>query len=273
MFRLTFSAKFAALDAEQFPEVEKTEIKEVTSSFVGAVIKDIIGKVWSAADSNSPKPIGRGVLFEGDGETLNIVATEGTRASWAKMDYRSKINMLIPKETLKKALALVGDTDTVTIASVDKGNKAVIKSGDYVIYTRLLDGNYMDYKTIIQYQDEAVCVTIDRKALSGCVTRCQLCTERTIASPAVMTMAGEYLNISRQNATAEFNESVPAKFDFDDNSANMRVVFNSSFLLDALKNCDGDDVYIHYTSPVKPLIITMKDNTLRHLIVPMRLQG
>ena len=267
------SAKFAALDASQFPEVEKYEDGKEGSSFVGNVIKDAISKVWSSADSNSPKPIAQGVLFEGDGTTLNIVAIDGTRASWAMMGRSGKMNMLIPKETLKKAMALVADEDTVTVFAAAAGNKAVIRSGDYTIYTRLLDGSYPDYKSIVQYPDETVCVTIDRKALIGCVNRCQLCTDRSISSPAVMIMAGEYLNIMRNNTAAEFNECVPAQFDFVDNSANMKVGFNTTFLLDALKNCDEDQVYIHYTSPVKPLIITMKNSSLRHLIVPMRLQG
>ena len=267
------SAKFAALDAAQFPEVEKHQTGDEETSFTGSIIKAAIGKVWTSADSNSTKPIARGVLFEGDGTTLNIVAIDGMRASWARMDYSRKMNMLIPKETLKKALALVADDDTVAISAVAAGNKAVIRLGDYTIYTRLLDGSYPNYKTIIQYPEETVCVTVDKKALIGCVNRCQLCTDRSISSPAVMTMAGEYLNISRMNSSAEFNENVPAKFDFVDNSANMKVGFNTAFLLDALKNCDEEQVFIHYTKPVDPLIITMKDSTLRHLIVPMRLEN
>lgn len=264
------STKFATYPVADFPVIAMSELKEQNNLFAGSLFKNSIESVWNSANSNSPKTIAKGILFNGDGKTLDIVACDGMRASWTKMDSDNIMNMLIPKETLKKVIPLIEDDDEVCITKSTSGNKAVIKTDKYTIYTNLYEGTYLDYKALIQYSDETVCVSVDRKSLISCVNRCQLCSDRISAS--VMSMDGEQLNISRSSTTCEFSESVPADFDVKRDGAEIKVGFNTAYLLEALKNCNADKVLIHYVGPLKPMVITMKDEQLRHLIVPMRLQ-
>ena len=54
----------------------------------------------------------------------------------------------------------------------------------------------------------------------------------------------------------------------------VEIGFNNKYLLDALKNCDTDEVKIRLNGSVSPMIIKpVKSDSVIYLVVPMRLSN
>lgn len=266
------SAKFAALDASQFPEINETEVSG-KCKINGSDLKKAIASVISSSDAASTKTLAQGVYFDGDGTKLNLVASDGTRMSWVQINSQENMSMLIPKDTLKKVVAMIEDEGTVTVFRSKDRKKANIITDDYIIQTRLINAKYMDYKPLFSVKDEVAKVTVERTALLLCVNRCFLCGDRSIQSPAVMKILGDGINISKQNTTAEFNENVVASCASLEEGTTLKLGFSAGNIVAVLKTFDMEKVDLHYNGELKPLIITAEGSALRHLVVPMRLIG
>ena len=76
--------------------------------------------------------------------------------------------------------------------------------------------------------------------------------------------------ISLNSTTTNFTETVPVKADIGDKK--MRIGFNIGFMLEALKNCEDDNIIIHYSGDLKPMVITQETKRTLHLIVPMKVK-
>lgn len=268
------SAKFAAPDPTQFPVPGDIDVSSGITLSAEDLKKAICG-VWASSDASSTKVMAQGVYFDGDGIDLNLVASDGVRMSWATLNGTEKVDMLIPKNTLKKVLALIGDDDSVTISKSKDDKKAVIRTEGYTIQTSLLASKFMDYKSIFSTSEATTKVTVERIALIACLNRCTLCEERALpgASPSVLRILKENLNISKHNSVAEFNENVPAECVSLDDEQGMRFGFNAGNLVEALRTFDSEKVELHYTGELKPMLITAPESKLKHLIVPMKLIG
>ena len=88
-----------------------------------------------------------------DGKTLTLAASDGFRLSETKLapnNTGDKFQAVIPAKTLMDVARVYADGDDPITFSLDKNDNLVIfKQNDTVIATRILDGDYPDYKKII----------------------------------------------------------------------------------------------------------------------------
>jgi DNA polymerase-3 subunit beta len=222
-------------------------------------LETALSQVVYACATSAEKLNFQGVLLEGDGEYLNIVATDANRLAWNRIEYSKEIKVIIPREALKKAFS-IGFTDDLTLRS-NKSN-AVIECGDYTVYTRLIDDKFVDYRKLIA--DDMHVFEVDRRVLLESVSRSQICNDK-YSQPLLLKIDGANVNLSLKSSISEFNENItlskPAPQAID-------IAFNGRFLIEALKSFDEQTIEVHYTTPLKPIALIGK--TLRALIVPMR---
>ena len=260
------SAKFTALEAENFPDTNpKGESAGSETVIPGKKIKEALAGLWYAADANAKKVNARGILLEGDGENLNIVASDGFRASWTVIKHDAKFKVFVPKDSLKTALSFVEDDDDITITPYK--NAVCVASERFSIQLKLLEGGAIPYKSVFDFNKQKLAIKINRKDFVSCLSRCAACMVSKVSTPAVMTMLDGALEISQQNSSAEFSETVPI---LSDQTGDIRMGFNAAFMLEALKNCEDEQITLYYCGNVTPMLIAQNKNPLLHLIVPMR---
>lgn len=95
----TFPAN--TLDFE-VPEVENNLLFEIDSEKLLNAIKSVL----YAVPVNPVKPVMGGVKVESNGTHLNIVACDGYRVAWNKIEYSGNLNVVIPRKTIEKLLSL-----------------------------------------------------------------------------------------------------------------------------------------------------------------------
>ena len=99
--------------------------------------------IYAAADSSSATQM-MGVYFEGGENKIKLVALDGhvVAVDSIPTDGTADMKLIVPK-TVAKKLVSMGIIDDVAVTYTK--NRAVFKSKEYTIYTRLIEGKYFDY--------------------------------------------------------------------------------------------------------------------------------
>ena len=123
----------------------------------GKRMMEAIGHViYAAADSSSATQM-MGVYFEGGENKIKLVALDGhvVAVDSIPTDGTADMKLIVPK-TVAKKLVSMGIIDDVAVTYTK--NRAVFKSKEYTIYTRLIEGKYFDYNRFFHGgKDENLC--------------------------------------------------------------------------------------------------------------------
>lgn len=254
--------KIGTYAADGFPDNFVLEGAETATMDYGKLC-EMLSRTAYATSTNEARPIHTGVLLEAVDGTLNVVACDGFRMSWAQSEYTGNIKMVIPKFTVKLLLSIKSDDD-VSIQS--KGDKAVFTIGDYVIYSRLLSGDFVRYKSIFPVRDNPV--QIDRIKLLNGLHRISLCADSSVKCKVEMTGCEKNLHIGTHNVAADYAEDLEVETPF---AKELRINFNSAYLIDMLKSYDCPTVDCYFGGSADAL--TVDDGELKSLVLPVRMEA
>ncbi len=258
---------FQTVPADEFNGIEQYQKgdAEETVSIDGQLFAESVNKVMYACDEKSPREAKKGVYFEGDGEFLNIVACDGVSLAWAKIPYTEKFKVLVPKTTLQKVLSVIGDE--ITLNRFGKSN-AVFITGEYTVYTKLLTGEFIDYKSIVPKAFEGE-FSVNRNDLQETIGRCLVCMDDSRAPARFIVSEDDgVLRIEAISNISEFSEEISVS---DVNGKSITAGLSPRILSGALKSVGTESVKFKYISPVNPFLIET-DNLLQ-IVMPMRLKS
>jgi len=255
---------FPRLDNSNFPEPKALKNISQNLKIDSKTLHGIVSSVLYATSVNDAKPITNGVYFEAKDGELNVVALDGYRSAWNRIEYEGDFKFIVPKITLEKLLRL-GIASDIDISI--SGNSAVFASDDYSVYTRLLSGDYLDYRNV--YPKHEYQITVNRKAFLESIGRILICVDDRIKSPTVMSIKDNKLTMKLQSSIADYSEEIdidgPPKAEF-------KIGFNGFYLRDALKSYDAETVIMSFGGSLEGSVIT-DGGTLRSLVLPVRLKS
>ena len=111
----------------------------------------MIRKTIFAVSQEENRPIFTGCLFETNKNKLNIVAIDGFRMGWISKNLiknSENFKVVIPGKTLNEVNKILTDSfDNIKIG-VSK-NQGIFEMENCKIVTRLLDGEFLNYKSVI----------------------------------------------------------------------------------------------------------------------------
>lgn len=234
-------------------DVKTLEIGEVESSFVvsSAVLKELIRKTSPAMSHDDTRRTLMGILFEGDGHMLKVVATDGRRLHMVEteIEHSSPIRFVLRMDAASVVSNLLGDAEEVTVVSGRNGVefstdawtvRAAIPADPYPVYSRV-------------FPDESkltTTVTIDREALKGALARAVLATDSD-SSCAKLTITEDAVSVSSSSGDERsMVASIPAKV----TGGKLVVSFNAKLVNDALGVIEGNEVRI-LTADKLPMIV------------------
>lgn len=257
----TIRTKMNTFSPDDFPEnFHIPDAMETTLDFVE--LCDMLENTVYATSTNEVRPVFTGVLLEGDGENLNVVACDGYRCAWAHTKYAEEFKMVIPKPTVKMLLTIKGG-DKVCIQT--KGEKAVFTIGDCEIYSRLLAGAFLEYKRIYPKWEHSI--GVDRVQLMDAMRRIAICSDDAQKGKVEMDGSGIKLQLLCRGSSAEYIEEIEVKDEF---AQDMKIMFNSAFFLDALKSYDCSVIDCFFGGKSTDALV-IDDGQLKSLILPVRM--
>ena len=266
--------KLATMNPDEFPELPKIDI-ENSIEIEQNSLKDMIKKTIFTVSTEENRPIFTGCLFEIKNNKLNVVAVDGFRLAWKSKFLQSQVNdfaAVIPGRTLNEINKILLDTfDTIKIG-ISK-NQALFEMENCKIVTRLLDGEFLNYSSVIPENWETR-IKVDKNNMQNCFERVSLISASSIEKekkyPVKVNVEIGKVVISCTNQTGDAKEEIYVETE----GQNLEAGFNPKYFLDVFRAIDEPEVFIEFGTSISPCIIksTEENGDYIYMVLPIRLK-
>lgn len=256
---------YQSFPAEDFMYAKDEITGENPIRLPGKELMEALGHVlYAAADGNANKVM-TGINFELSDGVLNLTGLDGHVVAWdtVKVEGDTPINIIVPKNTVKKLVGM-GIIDDIELY-MDKSS-AVFKTDEYMIYTRLIEGEYFQFKRL--FQDTSICTAVDRKELIGAMNRAKSCTDEQ--SPTKFELSGSELKMSITDKNTNYSETIPLQMEME---KDLCIGFNSKLVLETIKAFTCDNITLNFNTSVMPMLVEAEDSDMKALVLPVKLKG
>jgi len=202
--------KLVGIDAAEFPELPV--ISDTTPVLVDAkVLGDMIRRTIFATSTNESKKVHTGVKFELSPNKLQLAAVDGFRLAVRTevVNYTGPdLSFIVPAKTLSEVTKLLADEDVVSLNVASR--HIIFEIGSYSVISRLLDGEFLDYKAAIP-KKFGTTVTVDVKTMESSIERTSLLITDRLKSPLRCVFDGNTIKISSTTTLGAASDRIPAK--------------------------------------------------------------
>jgi len=210
-----------------------------------------------------------GMLLVIDGSSLQAVATDGHRLSWASIAVAgnfSRQEVILPRKTVLELAKLLEDVEEpVTIDIL--ANQARFRFGNVELVSKVVDGKFPDYNRVIP-TGHTKQIELERSGLLAALQRAAILSNEKFRGVRLV-LADDTLRIICTNSEQEEAEEeieVPYKGD------GLDIGFNITYLLDALANLSSDSVRFQFGDANSSALVTMPDREdYKYVVMPMRI--
>lgn len=264
-----YHTKLKTLPPEDFPIIPKIEDGK-DYKFDAQEVKQAIDQVVFAASTNQTQPEISGILFAVNGRGLRVVATDRYRLAERKVDNVLKDSLetevIIPQKTVMEISRIIG-SQKGELDMVFSETQVVITFGDSQIVSRLVDGQYPDYRQIIPASFNNTSIA----PKSQLVSALRAAAVFGHASNSVQVIFDpEKQQILLSSGLTDLGDStveVPAKIE----GVGSSLILNHHYFLDCLSVINSENVIIKTIDDNTPsLILPENKNNYIYLVMPIK---
>jgi DNA polymerase-3 subunit beta len=173
----------------------------------------------------------------------------------------------VPARALEELARIAQQAGAERIEIGVRTNQVVFVVGGVTLSSRLIDGQFPNYKQLLPETFEIEIAT-PRVALLEVVRRAGLMAQRY--APLRLRFADGGLTVSAQTQdVGEATESLPIDYAGEE----LEIGFNPDFLRDGLEAVAADTVQLKLINRLRPGLIAAPDESFWYLIMPIRLAG
>ncbi len=266
--------KLATMNPDEFPELPKIDI-ENSIEIEQNSLKDMIRKTIFAVSQEENRPIFTGCLFEIKNNKLNVVAVDGFRLAWKSRFLQNKVNdfsAVIPGRTLNEINKILNDSFDMIKIGIAK-NQALFEMENCKIVTRLLDGEFLNYASVIPEKWETR-IRVDKNLLQDSFERVSLISASTIEKekkyPVKVNIEIGKVTISCTNQTGDAKEEMFVETE----GQALEAGFNPKYFLDALRAIDEPEIFVDFGTSISPCIIksVSENGDYIYMVLPIRMK-
>ncbi len=256
--------KLHGLPADEFPGVPTfKEAREfsVPQAMLGRGIK----YTEFAISNDGTRYVLNGVYTTFEDGKLTMVATDGRRLALFEnaLDFpaEQKVSIDIPSRAVSEVNRLLGDAGEVLISVTS--NQASFDLSDTVLYTKLIDGNYPNYRQVIpaRYNER---VAMSAQDLNEIVRRVSLLSAEKTNTVRFRFSQDNMEVQSSASDLGEANEEMPISYAGRD----IAITFNAEFVLAPLKAIGDKEVHIDLIDSSSPGVMRVGEEFL-YVLMPM----
>jgi len=271
------TAVFNGTDAEEFPLPQNLSKGDFNLKIGTGEFQAALSEVYFAAAMDESRPILTGVYIEKEGKNLSMVAVDGFRLSERSLKVveeehpakKLSKKLVLPARTLLEIARLAqGAGDILSISILESENLAVFEVEDLIATSRILEGEFPDYKKIIP-KDKKVCVEVSTTEFFNAIKIANVFAKDASNVVKISIRSEERgVFISSEALEIGHNETfVDAKIEGE----NMEIIFDGKFLNDFLSNVKSEELIIETEGSVSPVVFKPKArNDYTHIIMPRR---
>jgi DNA polymerase-3 subunit beta len=262
--------KIFTQNVAEFPPVPDFE-GEPQFQIAGGHLKQLIGQTLFAAAKESSRYAFNGVLVSAKGKKVSLVATDGRRLAMAKGDLVSDnigkdgVKAIIPAKALTLIDKLVDDPEEAVGFQI-KENQILVHTSSATLTSSLVEGQFPPYEDVIPKDTDKKMTASTADFLAKIRLASLLTTEESKGVRLAFSKKGLVLS-SRSPEAGEATVNFPCKYE----GADVEIGFNPTFLIEALRVVDSDEITLELTAPNRPGLLKGGPDFL-YVIMPVNLQ-
>jgi DNA polymerase-3 subunit beta len=254
----------AVLPVGDFPDLPKIEGEE-SFEITQQLLKSMLIQTVFAVSTTDAKPVLSGVLFEISDGNFNMVAMDGYRLALRKEKIPAERNFyfIVPYKALNDIKSILKDEGDVVL-SVD-ARHAKFEIDGYTFYTRLIDGQYHNYKANIT-DGQKTEIIVGTNEFMGMLSRCGLLVSDKAKAPVKCKIDGGEMLITCETVLGKVEDSV----EVTQNGEEVLIGFSDRFMLDAIKASETEKVRIFFPEKGRPIkIMPLMGDSFIYIIMPV----
>lgn len=256
-------------DAEEFPELPSIdETKAVAYSVAANELKQAVQQTIITTSNDTTRPVLTGVYWHSVDGSLYLAGTDGYRLAERKlMPTKSEIAAIVPATSLQEVLRTMSDNiDEVDVLFDD--TQVRFRIGEAEVTSRLIDGNYPDYRQLIPKNSETT-ITVSAEEFGRIIKIAGLFARESGGSVTINADTSSQ-HVSVHSIASELGEntsSADAKI-----SSDGVITLNSRYIAEALSVVDGSVIEFRFSGKLSPCVLTSSDKNANylHLIMPLK---
>ena len=210
-----------------------------------------------------------GMLLVIDQGSLQAVATDGHRLSWASLavpGQYSRQEVILPRKTVLELSKLLGDVeDRLTIDILS--NQVRFGFGSIELVSKVVDGKFPDYNRVIPV-GHAKMIELDRTVFLSALQRAAILSNEKFRGVRLVLGEDQLRIICANNEQEDAEEELPVAY----KGEGLDIGFNITYLLDVLSNISSENVRVALGDGNSSALVTMPGrDDYKYVVMPMRI--
>ncbi len=253
------------LSLSDYPAQVETDAEPVTLQ--SSAVADALRQVVRAASTDDARAVLTGVLIAAEDDALKMVATDSYRLAVRDLPQSSMLaagqKVLVPGRALAELQRILTGNDELTVRLGVR--EAVFESGDTRLTTRLIEGEYPNYRNLLPSSYPNV-LTVGREAMLEALRRVKILAQDS--TPVRLTLGADSLQLTAiTQDVGNAHEEIDATYE----GAEMTVAFNPDYLAAGIDAVEGDEVTLATMDPMKPAVLRgVGHDDYLYLLMPVR---
>jgi len=229
------------LRAEDFPTLPLPE-PETRVTLPREAFVQTVARVARSASRDETRPVLTGILMSAGGQELRMVATDSYRLSVKETALESplqgSLEANVPARALQELVRIAQQAPDESLAVSVGQNQVVFELGDIVLSSRLIDGQFPNYRQLLPESVEHE-LRLSSAEVTDVVRRISLLAQKN--APLRLSFSEGTLTVSAQTPdVGEASEAIPVPF----HGEAFEIGFNPEFLRDGLESIDSDELVL-----------------------------
>jgi len=269
--------KLAGMPSEEYPAFPEYD-ENMLTSLSSDKIKEIIDKtIFSLAQEGESQFNLTGILVEkdvtGGKNVLRMVSSDGHRLSLCETTVENDLSglkmnkiILIPRKGMQEIRKFAEASAEIKISFEEK--QAVIKTDHSVIIVRLMNGDFPDYKNIINMIKKEKCIELNRMQFMNSMKKMNLFTEDRYNAVQFQIKTNKLILSSQSMDIGSAKDEIAIKYD----DSPLKLGFNGKYFIETMQVMSSDTIKAYINSEESPCMIQGDDDPgFFSIIMPMKI--
>ncbi len=256
-----------AVSADDFPNIPKITSDKPFTFNVPNLIKGLKSVMYSSSVSTI-RPVLSSILLASEEEEVVFVATDSFRLAEKRVSVKKHKDfnqILIPFKNVGEIIRSLDDIkDDVNV--VLNENQISFSHEDIYVTSRVIDGNFPDYKQIIPKETKTE-VTVLKQDLVSSLKIANIFADKFSQVIFNINPSEKTLRITTKNMDVGENiNSIDAVI----KGEGLNISFNYKYIMDCFQSIDSDSISLSFSDMNRPMIIRgVSDKSFLYLVMPM----
>lgn len=263
--------KINGLPAEEYPPVPEFEEQRIVV-LPQETLRSMLRKTGFAVSTDETRYVLNGLFFSLKEHKLTLVATDGRRLALtdeeAEIDGDSQREFIVPTKAVVELGRLLHEKGQAEVRATENQVAFTLLGEDghrALLISKLVEGTYPNYQQVIPKESKER-ISLVREELLLALRRAEIMTSDK-ANSVKLNFSRNQLSITANSPeVGEARENLAVNYKGTD----FAVAFNPTFLLDALKALEDEEVFFELTDELSPGVLKINGPFL-YVIMPMRM--